>query len=140
MVFGLVIDLRYADSVQIDLMRATFVELPPFERARKDYLDDEAYRLLQCELMENPTAGAVIEGTGGLRKLRQTDPRRGKGKRGGLRVIYYWFLGVDQFWLFTVYDKDQADDLTPAQRKLLKQLLRVELENRQLKDGEHHAH
>jgi mRNA-degrading endonuclease RelE of RelBE toxin-antitoxin system len=140
MVFGLVIDLRYADSVQIDLMRATFVELPPFERARKDYLDDEAYRLLQCELMENPTAGAVIEGTGGLRKLRQTDPRRGKGKRGGLRVIYYWFLGVDQFWLFTVYDKDQADDLTPAQRKLLKQLLRVELENRQLKDGEHHDH
>ena len=140
MVFGLVIDLRYADSVQIDLMRATFVELPPFERARKDYLDDEAYRLLQCELMEKPTAGAVIEGTGGLRKLRQTDPRRGKGKRGGLRVIYYWFLGVDQFWLFTVYDKDQADDLTPAQRKLLKQLLRVELENRQLKDGEHHDH
>jgi mRNA-degrading endonuclease RelE of RelBE toxin-antitoxin system len=140
MVFGLVIDLRYADSVQIDLMRATFVELPPFERARKDYLDDEAYRLLQCELMENPTAGAVIEGTGGLRKLRQTDPRRGKGKRGGLRVIYYWFLGLDQFWLFTVYDKDQADDLTPAQRKLLKQLLRVELENRQLKDGEHHDH
>jgi len=140
MVFGLVIDLRYADSVQIDLMRATFVELPPFERARKDYLDDEAYRLLQCELMENPTAGAVIEGTGGLRKLRQPDPRRGKGKRGGLRVIYYWFLGVDQFWLFTVYDKDQVDDLTPAQRKLLKQLLRVELENRQLKDGEHHDH
>jgi len=138
--FSFVIDLRYADSVQIDLMRATFVELPPFERARKDYLDDEAYRLLQCELMENPTAGAVIEGTGGLRKLRQTDPRRGKGKRGGLRVIYYWFLGVDQFWLFTVYDKDQVDDLTPAQRKLLKQLLRVELENRQLKDGEHHAH
>jgi mRNA-degrading endonuclease RelE of RelBE toxin-antitoxin system len=117
-------------------MQATFVELPPFERARKDYLDDEAYRLLQCELMKNPTAGAVIEGTGGLRKLRQTDPRRGKGKRGGLRVIYYWFLGVDQFWLFTVYDKDQADDLTPAQRKVLKQLLKTELENRQLKDGE----
>ena len=138
--FSFVIDLRYADSVQIDLMRATFVELPPFERARKDYLDDEAYRLLQCELMENPTAGAVIEGTGGLRKLRQSDPRRGKGKRGGLRVIYYWFLGVDQFWLFTVYDKDQVDDLTPAQRKLLKQLLRVELENRQLKYGEHHDH
>jgi hypothetical protein len=90
-------------------MQATFVELPPFERARRNYLDDEAYRLLQCELMENPTAGAVIEGTGGLRKLRQTDPRRGKGKRGGL---------------------------TPAQRKVLKQLLKIELENRQLKDGE----
>lgn len=130
------IGVRYADNVQKLPMKATFVELPPFERARRNYLDDEAYRLLQCELMENPTAGAVIEGTGGLRKLRQTDPRRGKGKRGGLRVIYYWFLGVDQFWLFTVYDKDQADDLTPAQRKVLKQLLKTELENRQLKDGE----
>ena len=117
-------------------MQATFVELPPFLRTRKDYMDDDAYRLLQLELMDNPTAGAVIEGTGGLRKLRQSDPRRGKGKRGGLRVIYYWWSGGDQFWLFTVYDKDQADDLTPAQRKVLKQLLKTELENLQPKDGE----
>jgi hypothetical protein len=49
--------------------------------------------LLQLELMDNPTAGDVMEGTGGLRKLRQADPRRGKGKRGGLRVIYYWWSG-----------------------------------------------
>ncbi len=62
-------------------MQATFVELPPFERTRKDYMDDEAYKLLQLELMANPKAGAVIEGTDGLRKLRQADPRRGKGKR-----------------------------------------------------------
>jgi hypothetical protein len=53
-------------------MKATFVELPPFERIRKDYLDDEAYRLLQRELMDNPSAGDVIEGTGGSRKLRRT--------------------------------------------------------------------
>ena len=59
-------------------MQATFVELPPFERTRNDYMDDETYRLLQLDLMENPTAGAVIEGTGGLRKLRQADPRRGE--------------------------------------------------------------
>ncbi len=117
-------------------MQATFIELPAFERTRKDYLDDEAYRLLQLELMDNPSAGAVIEGTGGLRKLRQADPRRGKGKRGGLRVIYYWWLGGNQFWLFTVYDKDEADDLTPAQRKLLKQLLKNELKYRQPTDGE----
>lgn len=118
-------------------MKATFVELPPFERNRKDYMDDDAYRSLQLELMGNPTAGDVIEGTGGLRKLRQVDPRRGKGKRGGLRVIYYWWSGGDQFWLFTVYDKDQADDLTAAQRKVLKQLLKQALESRQLQDGEH---
>lgn len=112
-------------------MNATFVELPPFERVRQDYLDDEGYRALQLELMANPEAGDMIEGTGGLRKLRQPDPRRGKGKRGGLRVIYYWWLGGDQFWLFTVYDKDQADDLTPEQRKALRQLLKRELEGRQ---------
>ena len=102
----------------------SFVELPPFERTRKDYMDDEAYRLLQLELMGNPKAGPVIEGTDGLRKLRQADPRRGKGKRGGLRIIYYWWSGGDQFWLFTVYDKDQADDLTAPQRKVIKQLLK----------------
>lgn len=117
-------------------MKATFVELPPFERTRKDYLDEESNRQLQLELMDKPIAGAVIEGTGGLRKLRQADPSRGKGKRGGLRVIYFWWSGGDQFWLFTVYDKDQADDLTPGQRKVLKKLLKTELEIRQQTDGE----
>ena len=112
-------------------MLASFVELPPFERVRKDYLDDEAYRALQQELLNNPVAGDVIEGTGGLRKLRQPDPRRGKGKRGGLRIIYYWWFGGDQFWLFTVFDKDQAVDLTPDQRKALKQMLKRELDQRQ---------
>ena len=71
-------------------MKAIFVELPAFAKYRADYLDDEGFRDLQNSLMANPEAGDVIEGTGGLRKLRQADPRRGKGKRGGLRVIYYW--------------------------------------------------
>jgi hypothetical protein len=82
--------------------------------------------------MDNPVAGDVTEGTGGLRKLRQPDLRRRKGKRGGLRVIYYWWLGGDQFWLFTVFDKDQADNLTPDQRKTLKQMLKRELDQRQV--------
>ena len=97
---------------------------------RRDYLDDEAYRQLQLELLENPQAGDVIEGTGGLRKLRQADARRGKGKRGGLRVIFYWWLGGDQFWMFAVYDKDEADDLTAQERKVLKQLLKHQLNER----------
>ncbi|MDO9360117.1 MAG: toxin [Polaromonas sp.] len=92
------------------------------------YLNDTTYRALQIELMTNPQAGDVIAGTGGLRKLRQPDPLR-----GGLRVIYYWWLGGEQFWLFTVYDKDQADDLTPEQRKTLKRLLESELQHRQPK-------
>ena len=85
---------------------------------------------LIVSIAKNPNQGDLIPGTGGLRKLRQSDPRRGKGKRGGLRVIFYWWLGGDQFWLFTVFDKDQADDLTPDQRKALKQMLKLELDQR----------
>ena len=64
-------------------MKAVFVELSTFSRFRADYLDDEDFRGLQDAMMKNPEAGDVIEGTGGLRKLRHGDPRRGKGKRGG---------------------------------------------------------
>lgn len=78
-------------------MKAIFVELPAFERHRADYLDDEAFAGFQASLMRNPAAGDLIEGTGGLRKLRYGDARRGKGKRGGLRVIYYWWEQGRQF-------------------------------------------
>lgn len=71
-------------------MKAVFIELPAFERHRSDYLDDAAFAGLQQVLMKNPEAGEVIEGTGGLRKVRFADAHRGKGKRGGLRIIYYW--------------------------------------------------
>ena len=80
-------------------MHALFIELPPFERLRGAYLDDESFRAMQNSLMEDPAAGDVIQGTGGLRKLRWVDKRRGKGKSGGLRVIYfYWAVGLE-FWL-----------------------------------------
>ena len=111
-------------------MKAVFVELPAFERRRADYLDDAAFRDLQEALMKNLDAGQVIEGTGGLRKMRFADARRGKGKRGGLRVIYYWWGAGMQFWLYTLYDKDELADLTPQQRKALKATLKVELESR----------
>ncbi len=111
-------------------MKAVFVELPAFTRYRADYLDDEQFRGLQVAMMKNPEAGDVIEGTGGLRKLRHGDPRRGKGKRGGLRVIYYWWDGGSQFWLFTLYNKDEVADLSPDEKKVLKSMLKVELEAR----------
>lgn len=107
-----------------------FVELPAFARFRNDYLDDEGFRGLQTAMILNPEAGDVIEGTGGLRKLRYGDPRRGKGKRGGLRVIYYWWNGESQFWLFTLYDKDELKDLSPQEKKALKSMLKAELEIR----------
>lgn len=111
-------------------MKATFVELPSFQRLRAEYFDDASFRALQGELMKDPEAGDVIKGTGGLRKVRYADDRRGKGKRSGLRVIYFWKNADDQFWLFTVYDKDEASDLTPAQCRLLKQRLEAEIKAR----------
>lgn len=114
-------------------MRATFVELPPFERHRKEYLDDGVYLALQVEMMKNPQAGDVIKDTGGLRKLRFGDKRRGKGRRGGLRVIYYWWIDESQFLLFTVYDKDEMSDLSAQERKQLAGMLNAELEARTIK-------
>ena len=111
-------------------MKAVFVELPAFERHRADYLEDAAFASLQRELMRNPEAGDVIAGTGGLRKMRFADARRGKGKRGGLRVIYYWWSTGKQYWLYTLYDKDEMADLTPTQCKALKQMLKAELDSR----------
>jgi hypothetical protein len=93
-------------------------------------LDDDDYRGLQNLLMMHPEAGDSILGSGGLRKVRFADARRGKGKRGGLRVIYYWWVSGSQFWLFTVYDKDEMADLTPLQRKALKEMIKQELDAR----------
>ncbi|MEN9886614.1 MAG: hypothetical protein RL758_1192 [Pseudomonadota bacterium] len=111
-------------------MKAVFVELPAFERHRSEYLDDSGYRQLQQLLMRHPQAGDLIEGTGGLRKLRFADERRSKGKRGGLRVIYFYWDGGHQFWLFTLYDKDEMADLTPKERAQLKTMVKAELEKR----------
>lgn len=123
--------LAYRRSLSYDLgVKAVFVELPPFERHRAEYLDDEAFLRLQRLLMLSPEAGDLIPGTGGLRKLRFADERRGKGKRGGLRVVYYWWDVGSQFWLFTVYDKDEMSDLTASQRKALKEMIKKELEAR----------
>ena len=99
-------------------MKAVFVELPAFERNRSQYMSDENFSEFQQELMLNPTAGEVVQGTGGLRKVRFQDVS------GGLGVIYYWWLKESEFLLFTVYDKGEMDDLTPDQRKKLSELLK----------------
>lgn len=81
-------------------------------------------------MRKNPDAGDVIQGTGGLRKVQFADSRRGMGKRGGLRVIYYWWSGGMQFWLYTLYDKDEIADLTRQQRNALQAMLKAEWEAR----------
>jgi len=78
----------------------------------------------------NPLAGDVMPRTGGFRKLRWADARRGKGRRGGLRGIYYWLMNDGQFWMFAIYDKDGLENLTAEQEKALKKAIDKELKTR----------
>ena len=114
-------------------MKLVFFETPIFTRLLPSYLSDESYRKLQWALMDNPELGDVMPGTGGFRKIRWGDSRRGKGKRGGLRVIYYYLTADHQIWFFTLYDKDEAVDLTADEKKVLKKAVQTELEARRRK-------
>ena len=100
------------------------VETTVFTRQVQDYLADKDYRLLQLALINRPDLGAVIRGTGGLRKVRWNLP--GKGKRGGVRVIYYWAVSQNQLLMLFMYPKNVRDDLTPAQLKILRQIVEKE--------------
>jgi len=111
-----------------------FVEAPPFTRHLSEYLDEDAYRRLQARLGANPELGDLIPGTGGFRKVRWADVRRGKGRRSGLRVIYYHFLADHQIWLMTLYSKDEAD-LTAQEKRSLKLAIERELTARAEKRG-----
>lgn len=104
-----------------------FVEAPPFTRHLSEYLSEDAYRELQAHLSANPETGDLMPGTGGFRKMRWADARRGKGRRGGLRVIYYHFASDHQIWLMTLYGKDEVFDLTAQQKKALKVAIEDEL-------------
>jgi hypothetical protein len=86
-----------------------FIESPLFERLVYDYLDDESYSALQMALSQWPEAGDLIPRSGGCRKLRWYLP--GKGKRGGLRVIYYVKLRDGRIWLLTIYSKGALDNI-----------------------------
>lgn len=97
-----------------------FIESPVYSEQIDGLLSAEEHRQLQMHLLEHPDRGDVIKGSGGLRKLRWAGS--GRGKRGGIRVIYYLWRGDRAFLLFA-YPKNQQEDLTPAQAKLLKQLI-----------------
>lgn len=101
-----------------------FVETPVFTRVISRLVDDEQYRSLQIALMLRPEQGPVIRGAGGLRKVRWASP--GGGKRGGLRVIYYWARAERAFYMLYAYSKKEQADLTPAQARQLGQLVREE--------------
>lgn len=99
-------------------MQSIFIESNIFEKCRADYLSDEEYRQLQNELLKNPIKGDVIQGSGGLRKVRVAS--KNKGKRGGARIIYYYFDRFKRFYLLAIYAKNEVTDLTPAEKGQLK--------------------
>ncbi len=86
-------------------------------------MDDDEYRELQSHLAQHPGVGNVIPGSGGMRKLRWAGS--GRGKRGGLRLIYYWWVAKDRISMLFIYRKNEQDDLTPQQVKLLRQALEL---------------
>ena len=85
------------------------------------YLADEDYRALQNHLITQPDSGAIIRGSGGLRKVRWA--AGGKGKSGGLRVIYYWLTADDQIMFLTVYGKGEKENLSAAELKQVVKLI-----------------
>jgi hypothetical protein len=99
-----------------------FVSLDLFDRMAERWLDDEDLRLVQQTLMETPEAGAVVQGTGGLRKLRIAVP--GRGKRGGARLIYLYVQIRSVIYFVAVFSKKDQDDLTSADYRALADIAR----------------
>ncbi|MEA2237400.1 MAG: hypothetical protein QOC81_2124 [Thermoanaerobaculia bacterium] len=104
-----------------------FIETAIFTRAITSLLADVEFSELQGTLLVNPEAGDLIPGTGGLRKVRWREGRRGKGKRSGIRVIYYWYQSGSLIYMLIAYSKGQQDDLTTREKSVLRSLVAEEL-------------
>src|SRR5689334_8618419 len=87
----------------------SFVETKLFTRLVQEYLNDDQYRQLQQALIADPEAGSIIPGSGGVRKLRWGIA--GRGKRGGVRVIYHLRTRQGQIWMLTLYPKNVAENI-----------------------------
>lgn len=98
-----------------------FIESPLFSRLLPEYLEAEEYAALQWALTIHPEAGVLVPGSGGVRKLRWG--AEGRGKQGGLRVIYYWRTTRGEVWLLTLYDKHEAENIPPHVLKALREEL-----------------
>ena len=100
------------------------IETSIFTRQVQALLSDDDYRQLQMTLVLHPDKGSVIPGSGGLRKMRWS--LAGRGKRGGVCIIYYWAVGQDKILLLFMYAKNEQDDLTPEQLKVIRKLIEEE--------------
>jgi hypothetical protein len=97
----------------------TFVEAPLFTKLVGDYLTDAEYAALQHALSRNPNLGDVIPGSGGVRKVRWST--RGRGKRGGVRVIYFVRSQAGVIWMLTIYAKSVAENIPAALLRRIRQ-------------------
>ena len=97
-----------------------FIETRQFSDVLYDYLDEDSYQELQISLIERLDQGDIIPGGGGIRKLRFA--AQGKGKRGGVRVIYYWVTKAGQIYMIALYPKGRKDNLTDAEVAELRSL------------------
>ena len=105
-------------------MTRVFVELPSFQNAWRSLgLTDGDLRRLQEELLADPQRGNVIQGTGGIRKVRFS--LENQGKSGSVRVIYVDFVVCEKLYLLTAYPKSEKDNLTKAERNELKKLVKI---------------
>ncbi|MCS7310559.1 MAG: type II toxin-antitoxin system RelE/ParE family toxin [Armatimonadetes bacterium] len=101
-----------------------FVETAVFTKRVVEILSDEQYRRLQEALVVRPDLGKVIPGSGGLRKLRWSTSY--SGKRGGVRVIYFWAVQQDTILMLFIFRKNEKDDLTPEQIQALRRIVEAE--------------
>lgn len=99
-----------------------FIETTVFTRLVEKFLSLDEYLALQQYLLKAPESGSVIKGSGGLRKVRWK--KRGRGKRGGFRVIYYWQVSQDQILMLYVYPKSMKDDLSQIQLNALREIVK----------------
>ena len=102
-----------------------FTETPIFTKQISKLLPDDEYRELQQELIFNPQAGAVIKHSGGLRKVRWRSAAR--GKRGGIRVIYYRYVEAEEIYMLLAYGKGEKDDLSTKELKILSKIVEEKL-------------
>lgn len=98
-----------------------FEEFAPFTRRVMELLSDDDLARVQVLLLERPDAGRVIPGSGGLRKLRVA--AKGRGKRGGARMIYYWVVARDRILMLDIYSKNEKEDLSAGELKQLRALI-----------------
>ncbi len=107
----------------IDVM--IIIETKVFTRQITKLISDGEYRELQQELVSNPDAGDIIQHSGGLRKLRWRSAT--KGKRGGIRVIYYWYVRADEVYMLLAYGKGEKDDLSAKEVRRLREIIQEEM-------------